>query len=135
MTPDHPDYTLHQQIRQGVAALDEKHGRSFDTTSENLTASLTVKAREQGLARADHVVVSNATAQHPAGHNIFVVQGDPADPAHLRAQMPVAQALATSVEQSFQQLAVNDQRQAQEQSLQREQDQQLQQARSAPVMA
>ncbi|WP_218570453.1 XVIPCD domain-containing protein, partial [Pseudomonas sp. Kh13] len=65
-----PDDSLHQQIRQNVAALDEKHGRAFDATSENVAASLTVKAREQGLERADHVVVSNATANLPAGHNI-----------------------------------------------------------------
>ncbi|QCZ95914.1 hypothetical protein DL544_01975 [Stenotrophomonas sp. pho] len=75
ITPNHPDYGLNQQIRQGVAALDAQHGRAFDQTSERLTASLTVLAREQGLQQVDHVLVSNATAQHPAGHNIFVVQG------------------------------------------------------------
>lgn len=85
ITPNHPDYGLNQQIRQGVAALDAQHGRAFDQTSERLTASLTVLAREQGLQQVDHVLVSNATAQHPAGHNIFVVQGDPANPARLRA--------------------------------------------------
>lgn len=106
MTPDHPVYPLHQQIRQGVATLDEQHGRSFDSTSENLTASLTVKAREQGLERADHVLVSNATANHPAGHNIFVVQGDPANPAHLRAMLPTAEAAQTPAEQSLQKLGV-----------------------------
>lgn len=104
MTPDHDP--LHQQIRQGVAALDEKHGRAFDSTSENLTASLTVKAREQGLERADHVLVSHATAQHPAGHNIFVVQGDPANPAHLRAMLPTAEAAQTPAEQSLQKLGI-----------------------------
>uniref|UniRef100_UPI001C08409B XVIPCD domain-containing protein n=1 Tax=Acinetobacter indicus TaxID=756892 RepID=UPI001C08409B len=62
-----------------VAALDAQHGRAFDQTSERLTASLTVLAREQGLQQVDHVLVSNATAQHPAGHNVFVVQGDPAN--------------------------------------------------------
>lgn len=104
-----PDDTLHQQIRQGVAALDEKHGRAFDTTSENLSASLAVKAREQGLERADHVVVSNATARHPAGHNIFVVQGDPANPAHLRAMLPTAEAAQVPAEQSLQKLGVGGQ--------------------------
>jgi hypothetical protein len=77
ITPNHPDYGLNQQIRQGVA-LDTQHGRAFDQTSERLTASLTVLAREQGLQQVDHVLVSSATANHPAGHNVFVVQGDPA---------------------------------------------------------
>jgi len=106
ITPNHPEYGLNQQIRQGVAALDAQHGRPFDQTSERLTASLTVLAREQGLQQVDHVLVSNATAQHPAGHNVFVVQGDPANPAHLRAMMPTAVAAQTPVEQSMQKLGL-----------------------------
>ncbi len=112
ITPNHPDYGLNQQIRQGVAALDAQHGRPFDQTSERLTASLTVLAREQGLQQVDHVLVSNATAQHPAGHNIFVVQGEPANPAHLRAMMPTAVAAQTPVEQSMQKLGLGMQQQA-----------------------
>ncbi|MBA0342425.1 hypothetical protein D7U87_17175 [Stenotrophomonas maltophilia] len=112
ITPNHPDYGLNQQIRQGVAALDAQHGRPFDQTSERLTASLTVLAREQGLQQVDHVLVSNATAQHPAGHNVFVVQGDPANPAHLRAMMPTAVAVQTPVEQSMQKLGLAPQQPA-----------------------
>ncbi|PJL75994.1 hypothetical protein B9Y61_00895 [Stenotrophomonas maltophilia] len=112
LTPNHPDYGLHQQIRQGVSDLDAQHGRAFDQTSERLTASLTVLAREQGLQQVDHVLVSNATAQHPAGHNIFVVQGDPANPAHLRAMMPTAVAAQTPVEQSMQKLGLGVQQPA-----------------------
>ncbi|MCW2068357.1 UNVERIFIED_ORG: hypothetical protein M2420_003728 [Stenotrophomonas maltophilia] len=114
-----PDDSLHQQIRQNVAALDEKHGRAFDATSENVAASLAVKAREQGLERADHVVVSNATANHPAGHNIFVVQGDPANPAHLRAMLPTAVAAQTPAEESLQKLGLGGQQpvQAEQQTL------------------
>ncbi|WP_439450754.1 XVIPCD domain-containing protein [Stenotrophomonas sp. ATs4] len=106
MTPDSSPSSLHDQVRQGVAALDAQHGRPFDQTSERLTASLTVLAREQGLQQVDHVLVSNATAQHPAGHNVFVVQGDPANPAHLRAMMPTAVAVQTPVEQSMQKLGL-----------------------------
>lgn len=106
MTPDPSSSSLHDQVRQGVAALDAQHGRPFDQTSERLTASLTVLAREQGLQQVDHVLVSNATAQHPAGHNVFVVQGDPANPAHLRAMMPTAVAAQTPVERSMQKLGL-----------------------------
>lgn len=119
ISPNHPDYGLNQQVRQGVAALDAQHGRPFDQTSERLTASLTVLAREHGLQQVDHVLVSNATAQHPAGHTIFVVQGDPANPAHLRAMMPTAVAAQTPVEQSMQKLGLDVQRpvQAEQQAL------------------
>lgn len=116
ITPNHPDYGLNQQVRQGVAALDAQHGRAFDQTSERLTASLTVLAREQGLQQVDHVLVSNATAQHPAGHNVFVVQGDPANPAHLRAMMPTAVAAQTPVEQSMQKLGLGVQPQVEVQA-------------------
>ena len=116
ITPNHPEYSLNQQIRQGVAALDAQHGRPFDQTSERLTASLTVLAREQGLQQVDHVLVSNATAQHPAGHNVFVVQGDPANPAHLRAMMPTAVAAQTPVEQSMQRLGLGAQQQVETQA-------------------
>ncbi len=106
MTPEHPDYALHQQIRQGVAALDQKYGREFDGASENMTASLTLRAREHGLERVDHVVLSNATSNHPAGHTIFVVQGELNNPAHLRTGMPAAEAAQAPVAESLQQLAV-----------------------------
>ncbi|ARZ73046.1 hypothetical protein CCR98_02255 [Stenotrophomonas sp. WZN-1] len=131
ITPNHPEYGLNQQIRQGVAALDAQHGRPFDQTSERLTASLTVLAREQGLQQVDHVLVSNATAQHPAGHNVFVVQGDPANPAHLRAMMPTAVAVQTPVEQSLQKLGLGVQppAQAEQQTL----DAQAQDPQQNPV--
>nr|WP_162887605.1 XVIPCD domain-containing protein [Stenotrophomonas sp. G4] len=32
--PGHPDHPLYEQIRDGVAALDATHGRSFDAISE-----------------------------------------------------------------------------------------------------
>ena len=116
LTPNHPDYGLNQQIRQGVAALDAQHGRPFDQTSERLTASLTVLAREQGLQQVDHVLVSNATANQPAGENIFVVQARQANPAQLRAMMPTAVAAQTPVEQSMQKLGLGVQQQVEAQA-------------------
>ncbi|WP_234500138.1 XVIPCD domain-containing protein [Stenotrophomonas maltophilia] len=71
--PGHPDHALYQQIREGVEALDAKHGRSFDEVSERMTASLLVLAKDNDLERVDHVLVSNATREHPAGHTLFVV--------------------------------------------------------------
>lgn len=132
--PGHARHALYQQCAAGVRGVDAGLGKPWDTQSECLAASLTTLAAGSDLRRVDHVLMGRPTATAAEGPNVFVVQGDLADPAHLRAQMPVAQALATPVEQSFQQLAVKDQRQAQEQSLQRDQEQQLQQTRSAPAM-
>lgn len=104
--PGHPDHSLYQQVRDGVAALDARHGRSFDATSERMTASLLVLAKDNGLDRVDHVLLSNATAHEQAGHTLFVVQGEPGDPAHQRASMPTVQAAQTPVDESMQQFQV-----------------------------
>lgn len=89
------------QIRGKVAELDAANGRTFDPTSERISASLFVLAKENGLSRVDHVMLSERTAQSAAAENIFVVQGERNDPAHLRASMPTAQAAQTPVEVSL----------------------------------
>lgn len=126
--PGHPDHALYQQIREGVEALDAKHGRSFDEVSERMTASLLVLAKDNDLERVDHVLVSNATSEHPAGHTLFVVQGEPSNPAHQRVAMPTELAAQTSVEESLQQFdAVS--REAHQRALANQMDQQLEDQR------
>ncbi|WP_432593009.1 XVIPCD domain-containing protein [Stenotrophomonas maltophilia] len=129
MQPGHPDHALYQQIREGVEELDAKHGRSFDDTSERMTASLLVLAKDNDLSHVDHVLVSNATAMHPAGHTIFVVQGEASDPAHLRASMPTAEAAQTPVEESLLQFD-SVSREAQQRALANQQEQLLQDERA-----
>lgn len=126
--PGHPDHALYQKIREGVEALDAKHGRSFDEVSERMTASLLVLAKDNDLERVDHVLVSNATSENPAGHTLFVVQGEPSNPAHQRAAMPTELAAQTSVEESMQQFdAVS--REAHQRALANQMDQQLEDQR------
>ncbi|MCB7147787.1 hypothetical protein LI078_14500 [Stenotrophomonas maltophilia] len=129
MQPGHPDHPLYQQIREGVAELDAKHGRSFDAASERMTASLLVLAKDNDLSHVDHVLVSNATATHPAGHTLFVVQGEANDPAHLRASMPTAEAAQTPVEESLLQFD-SVSREAQQRTLANQQEQLLQDERA-----
>lgn len=129
MQPGHPDHALYQQIREGVEELDAKHGRSFDDTSERMTASLLVLAKDNDLSHVDHVLVSNATATHPAGHTLFVVQGEANDPAHLRASMPTTEAAQTPVEESLLQFD-SVSREAQQRSLANQQEQLLQDERA-----
>lgn len=126
--PGHPDHALYQQIREGVEALDAKHGRSFDEVSERMTASLLVLAKDNDLERVDHVLVSNATHEHPAGHTLFVVQGEPSNPAHQRAAMPTELAAQTSVEESLQQFD-SVSREAHQRALANQMDQQLEDQR------
>ncbi|HEQ1703904.1 hypothetical protein N5J01_02035 [Stenotrophomonas sp. GD03701] len=126
--PGHPDHALYQQIREGVEALDAKHGRSFDEVSERMTASLLVLAKDNDLERVDHVLLSNATREHQAGHTLFVVQGEPSNPAHQRAAMPTELAAQTAVEESLQQFdAVS--REANQRALANQMDQQLEDQR------
>ena len=131
--PGHPDYALVQQVREGVAAIDAKQGRTPDETSERLTASVVALARQNGLERADHVLLSSQTADSPAGRNVFVVQGELADPAHRRASMPTDVAVQTPVEQSMRQLDVagqERQQQALAQTTQQELDARVRESQS-----
>lgn len=89
------------QIREKVAELDAAHGRTSDPTSEQLSASLYVLAKQNGLSRVDHVMLSDRTQNSAAAENIFVVQGERNDPGHLRASMPTALAAQTPVEASL----------------------------------
>lgn len=128
---DHPDHRLYEQIREGVAALDAQHGRTPDAMSERLAASLLVLAKDNGLDRVDHVVLSQATADARSGQNVFVVQGELNNPAQLRAGMPTQQAVTTPWEESMQQFdAVVEEREAQAQqqaTQQQDEDQRVQQ--------
>ena len=106
--PGHREYTLLQQVREGVAAIDASAGRTHDENSERLVASVMALARRNQLERADHVLLSAQTADAPAGRNVFVVQGEMTDPAHLRASMPTDIAVQTPVAQSLQQMKAVD---------------------------
>ncbi|MGV8960117.1 MAG: XVIPCD domain-containing protein [Stenotrophomonas sp.] len=113
--------------------MDARLGRVPDQNSTCMVASLSTLAASNRLDRVDHVLLSvqgNGTAP---GHLVFVVQGDPGDPAHRRACMPTAQAIATPPEQSFQQLAALDRERSREpvQQMQREQAEPV---RSVPAM-
>lgn len=131
LNPEHPDHALYQQIREGVAKLDEAHGRSYDQTSERLTGSLMVLAKSNGLDSVDHVVLSQPTESQPGGQNVFVVQGELDNPGHQRAGMPTAQAVKTPFEESLEQFDIaafeQEQRAAQLATQQQDEDQRVQQ--------
>lgn len=131
--PNAADRALHEQIRNKVAALDAANGRSFDATSERLSASLLVVAKENGLDRVDHVVLSRQTSDAAAAQNIFVVKGALDDPASLRASIDTAEAAQRPVQESMQQLQGANQRIAE--NTVREQAQQLTQEHQRGALA
>ncbi|WP_369941817.1 XVIPCD domain-containing protein [Xanthomonas medicagonis] len=110
--PDHPRHALHQQCVAGTHALDRRLGRSPDAASACMAASATDLAARSGLTQVDHVLLSERGRTAQAGELMFVVQGDPKDPAHLRAQMPTEDAVRTPVAVSFERLATFDREQA-----------------------
>ena len=120
--PGHTDYLLCQQIREGVSAMDSAHGRSFDAISERMNASLFVLAKQNDLSRVDHVVLGRPPGNGQTGLNVFLVQGQLNDPAHIRASMPADQAVQTPVEQSMAQYHI-----ASQDAQQREQQRQFEQ--------
>ncbi|OAX53766.1 hypothetical protein A6R73_06060 [Xanthomonas translucens pv. poae] len=95
---------LHAQAQAAVQKLEQGLGRDYDTNSAKLAASAACLAKEKGLSRIDHVVLSEDSRKVRAGENLIVVQGALNDPAHLRAHMRTEDALSKPVDQSLAQL-------------------------------
>lgn len=118
---------LADQAMDAVKRLDANLGRTCDESSMRMAASLACLAKQNGFGRIDHVVLSTEGPNTRAGQNVFVVQGDPADPAKRRAHMPTSDAIAMPVEQSLARLqalpdaTVPSQVQAQAEDLQQRQ--------------
>ncbi|WP_312704776.1 XVIPCD domain-containing protein [Stenotrophomonas lactitubi] len=91
--PSDADRSLYMQIRAGVERLDAEHGKPWDESSQRMSASLLVLAKEQGLSRVDHVVLNNPTENLARGERVFIVEGAMDDPAHRRGHMNTVDAL------------------------------------------
>ena len=103
--PAHPDHALQRQVSRAVDAMERSLGRHPDENSERLKASLLLAAKQQGLTRVDHVVLSEARETVQAGQHVFAVQGRLEDPASRRVHVATQQALATPVQASWMRLA------------------------------
>ena len=128
LTPDmpgHPDHALHQQIKQKVEQMDAGLGRSYDATSERMTASLLTVAKVNGMERVDHVMLSRDSAAGAAGQHVFLVQGNADDALRMRLQVSTAEALSVPVEGSWKAL----------ENINQQQDVQRQQERDNPQQA
>jgi hypothetical protein len=70
-----------------------------------MTASLFALARENGLERVDHVVLSVDSGQVKKGENVFVVQGGLTDVHNRVAYMKTAEAVSVSPDVSLERAA------------------------------
>jgi putative chitinase len=113
------DKSLLDQARKGVHDIDAKMNRTPDQASENLTGALAAKAKQDGLTRIDHVVLSDD------GSKAYAVQGDLNSPLKKMAEVQTAQAVNTPLEQSTAKMAATPQADSQQQ--QQQQQQQTQQ--------
>ena len=119
IAPGQPFHGLHAQSLAAVQRLHEGTGRTADESSR-MAHSATLLAAENGFTRIDHVVLSQANSNFPAGENLFVVQGALDDPTHQRVRMRTELALATPVSETLQQLETVQQFRAQHIAAQRE---------------
>lgn len=86
---------LYRQVQAAVHRLDASMGRVPDAASDAMTASLYALARESGLQRVDHAVLSVANGRVGEGENVFVVQGQLQDPLNRIASMKTLDAVST----------------------------------------
>ena len=96
-----PRTQLHEQAEAAVRRLDASLGKTYDNSSECMTASLACLAKENGLERIDHVLLSVQGNRLRAGENVFVVQGELTDPAKRLAYMKTQDAIAAPIDQSM----------------------------------
>ena len=119
--PDHPDHALYRSGREAVERLEAGLGRTYGANSERLAQSATVLARQSGLERIDHALLSLDNGRGVrAGENLFIVQGRVDDPALLRAMMKTDEAMARSPEQNETLIAEAREQQAQRAAAQAE---------------
>jgi len=95
---------LYAQAEMAVRRLDSSTGREYDEQSACMAASAACLAKANGLSGIDHIFLSVERGAVRQGENLFVVQGEPGDPAHRRAMMKTQDAISTPVEQSLAQL-------------------------------
>jgi len=90
----HPAHGVYRQALDGVHKIDAERQRTPDQISENVAGSIAVAAQRAGLTQIDHVLMSED------GGRIYAVQGDLNSPHRRMAEVPMQQAVNTSLEQS-----------------------------------
>lgn len=87
------DDPVFRQTLAAVHALDAGLGRAPDEASDRMATNLAALARNRGLERVDHVVLSIDNGRVRAGENVFVVQGGLTEATNRVAFMKTDEAL------------------------------------------
>ncbi|WP_434990791.1 XVIPCD domain-containing protein [Xanthomonas melonis] len=113
-----PDDALLEKIRSGVRGLDQQAGKSWDESSDRLSASLLLMATEKGFTARDDLkfAFSTPTEKLAGGEVLHVWREGHAspDPAAHRAHMPTQEALSVSADQRMKQVELAQQAKAEE---------------------
>jgi hypothetical protein len=104
LDPTHPDHALLRQSQSAVYRLDASLGRTPDEHSERMAAFLLPAARQAGLQRIDHAMLSERTSTTAGGHYVFAIEGELDSPMKKWTRVETGMAVATPVADSFQQL-------------------------------
>lgn len=104
----HPDNALYQQTVKHMERLGPQAFKSRQDL-ENAAAAGVFEAKASGLTRIDHALPNTN------GSGVFLVQGEPGDPANRRVYMDKAQAAAEPIEKSTAQVQQETQNQPQAQ--------------------
>ncbi len=120
--PDHPDHALLEKMRGLVRGLNERTGKPWDESSERMSASALVMAKEMRFTERDELqLLPNLPSEkYAAGELLHLAGTGPTvsvDPAANRTWMTAADAVAKPVEDRYQQA----QDVAQQQELERQQ--------------
>jgi peptidoglycan hydrolase-like protein with peptidoglycan-binding domain len=102
----HPDNALFQQTVKSMEQLGPQAFKSRQDL-ENAAAAGVFEAKASGLTRIDHVLPNTN------GTGVFLVQGEPGDPANRRVYMDKGQAIAEPIEKSTAQVQQETQNQPQ----------------------
>lgn len=106
--PRHPDNALFQQTVKHMEQLGPQAFKSRQDL-QNAAAAGVFEAKASGLTRVDHALPNTN------GSGVFLVQGEPGDPANRRVYMDKAQAAAEPIEKSTAQVQQETQNQPQAQ--------------------
>ncbi|KAF1720233.1 T6SS phospholipase effector Tle1-like catalytic domain-containing protein [Pseudoxanthomonas wuyuanensis] len=104
LDPGHPDHALLRQSQSAVYRLDASLGRRPDEHSERLAAFLLPAAKQAGLRRIDHAVLSQQTATSAQGQYVFAVEGDLDSVMNKWARAETGVAIDTPAADSFRRL-------------------------------
>lgn len=136
------DEPLTQKIRNSVVELETGLGKRWDDSSERLTASLTVLAKQNGFTERDELAVmfNQQTPTLRAGELVFLHRTGASasvDPAANRAHMTTSEALAEPAQARYQQavdISAQSQTQAQQTQANAEVTQAAAHSQSQPAM-